>query len=164
MPTAIKASVDSNHAGDLFTRKSTTGVVLRLGQHCVRASSNLQVSVGLNVAEAEYYALVDGSARGLGMQTFMRDLGIDLSITVESDSNSAKSFACRLGLGKQRHVQTRFLWLQERVAAHDVMIVKIASGNNVADMLTKVIDTATQTKHMRTLAVEDCYSAKQFQA
>ena len=44
------------------------------------------------------------------------------------------------------------------------MIVKIASGNNVADMLTKVIDTATQTKHMRTLAVEDCYSAKQFQA
>ena len=91
MPSIIKASVDSNHAGDLFTRKSTTGVVLRLGQHCVRASSNLQVSVGLNVAEAEYYALVDGGARGLGMQTFMRDLGLDLSLTVESDSNSAKS-------------------------------------------------------------------------
>ena len=62
-----------------------------------------------------------------------------LLVVVESDSNSAKSLATRLGLGKQRHVQTRYLWLQERVAAHDLIISKIASGKNVADILTKLM-------------------------
>ena len=95
------------------------------------------------------------------MQTFMRDLGLDLSLVVESDSNSATSFASRLGLGRPRHVQTRFLWLQERVAAHDVIIVKIASGSNVADMLAKIIDTATRNRHMEILGVEESYSSKQ---
>jgi len=118
--------------------------------------------VGLNVAEAEYYALVDGGGRGLGMQTFMRDLGLDLSLVVESDSNSAKSFATRLGLGKQRHVQTRYLWLQERVAAQDLVIAKIASGNNVSDILTKVVSTETLRTHLKALHVEDNYSMRQY--
>eukprot|EP00975_Prorocentrum_lima_P007878 1686739-Prorocentrum_lima.AAC.1 len=33
MPRAIKISVDSDHATDKATRKSTTGMVIRLGQH-----------------------------------------------------------------------------------------------------------------------------------
>ena len=85
------------------------------------------------------------------MQTFMRDLGIDLSVVVESDSNSAKSFATRMGLCKQRHVQTRYLWLQERVAAHDLIISKIASGRNVADMLTKIVAGSRSDELMRGL-------------
>ena len=96
------------------------------------------------------------------MQTFMRDLGIDLSLVVESDSNSAKSFATRLVSGKQRHVQTRYLWLQERVAAHDLIISKIASGKDVADMLTKMVSTATQSQHLRTLCIEDSHSARHY--
>ena len=49
------------------------------------------------------------------MQSFMRDMMVELDVIVESDSTSAKSFASRKGLGKQRHVQTRYLWIQDRV-------------------------------------------------
>ena len=147
----IRISVDSDHATDRTTRKSTTGMVMRLGQHAVRSSSNLQSAIGLNVSEAEFYALVQGSAHGLGMQAFLRDLGLSVNIIVESDSNSAKSFASRKGLGKQRHVQTRFLWIQERIALGHFQIRKVGTEDNVSDILTKSMPAKTLEKHLATL-------------
>ena len=57
-----------------------------------------------------------------------------------SDSSSAKAVASRRGAGKStRHVQTRMLWLQERVAAKHLRFVKVATESNPADMLTKAL-------------------------
>ena len=69
----------------------------------------MQTALGLNVGEAEFYALLQGGCHGLGFQAFLRDLVVDLKMIVERDSNSARASASRRGLGKQRHVQTRFL-------------------------------------------------------
>eukprot|EP00975_Prorocentrum_lima_P005409 1170108-Prorocentrum_lima.AAC.1 len=68
MPRAIKISVDSDHATGRATRKSTTGMVMRLRRHVIRASSSLQTSVSLNMSEAEFYALVHGASHGLGLR------------------------------------------------------------------------------------------------
>ena len=38
-----------------------------------------------------------------------------------------------------RHIQTRMLWLQERVAAKHLRVVKVASESNPADMLTRTL-------------------------
>ena len=70
--------------------------------HTIKTTSNLQTPIGLNVSEAEFYALVHGSCHALGIQSYLRDLGINVDITIESDSNAAKAFASRQGLGKQR--------------------------------------------------------------
>ena len=51
-----------------------------------------------------------------------------------------KSIASRRGTGKStRHIQTRMLWLQERVAAKHLRVVKVATESNPADMLTKTL-------------------------
>ena len=52
-------------------------------------------------------------AHGLGLQAHMRDLGINLPLIIESDSSMTKAFASRRGLGEQRHVPTRCLWIQD---------------------------------------------------
>ena len=52
------------------------------------------------MSESEYYALVHGAAHALGLQSYFRDIGIELEVTLESDSSSARSFANRKGLGK----------------------------------------------------------------
>ena len=75
----------------------------------MKGTSNMQTALGLNVGEAGFYALVHGGCHGLGFQAFLQDLGMDLKLVVESDSNSARAFTSRRGLGKQRHVQTRYL-------------------------------------------------------
>ena len=125
------------------------------GQHLLKATSNLQSVLGLNVSEAEYYALTHGAAHSLGLQAYFNDLGLNPGIILESDSSSAKAFASRRGLGKQRHVQVRFLWLQQAVSQHQVVIRKIGTSHNCSDILTKASDAATIKKHMQQMGLEN---------
>ena len=43
----------------------------------------------------------------------------------------------RRGLGKQRHISTRYLWIQDRVARQDLTIQKVGTKEQLADILTK---------------------------
>ena len=58
---------------------------------------------------------------------------------VESDSNSAKGTVSRIGLGKARHIQTRYLWLQERVSMGRLKVVHVPGESNRADAFTKSV-------------------------
>lgn len=155
MPDHIRVSVDSDFARCKVGRKSTSGMVQHLGRRVIKATSNLQTVLGLNVSESEYYALVHGTSNGLGLQSFLRDVGLELGLVVESDSSSAKAFASRRGLGKQRHVQTRFLWLQQVVGDERVVIRKIGTVSNVSDMLTKSCSSPTILKHMEQMCLRE---------
>ena len=147
----ITCMVDSDHAADRISRKSTTGMVVRLGSHTIKTTSNLQTSVGLNVSEAEFYALVHGGAHGLGLRSYFADLGLSMEVVIQSDSNAARAFASRRGLGKQRHVMTRYLWLQERVRCKHLSITKIRSEDNCSDILTKSMPASTLDRHMEAM-------------
>ena len=58
----LQVHVDSDWAGDLLGRKSTTGVIVRRGKHLLRHMSCLQTLVAsLSSGEAEYYALIRGA-------------------------------------------------------------------------------------------------------
>jgi hypothetical protein len=129
-------------------------MVMQLGRHTVKNTSNLQSAIGLNVSEAEFYALCHGGAHGLAMQAYLQDLGLDVGVVVQSDSSSAKAFTSRRGLGKQRHVQTRFLWIQERVAAGHLLIRKIKGEDNCSDILTKAVNAATLERHSKTMGLQ----------
>ena len=126
-------------------------MVQRLGQRPIKASSNLQGPKGLNVSESEYYALVHGAAHGLGCQAYLKDLGLDLRLVIESDSNAARALASRKGLGKQRHVQTRFLWLQDQGAMRSLHLERISGVRKAADILTKKTTMEALMRHLATL-------------
>lgn len=139
MPSSIRVQVDSDHAGCAVTRRSTTGMIALFGTHAVKHASNVQSTVSLSTGESEYYALVRGGSTALGLQSLLLDLGIDLPAIVESDSNSAKGTVSRIGLGKARHIQTRYLWMQERVAMGHLKVVHVPGKRNRADVLTKSV-------------------------
>ena len=133
----LEVHVDSDWAGDPATRRSTFGVIVRRGPH-LRHSSTLQDVIGLSGAESEHYALTKGGCSGLGLQSLFADWNLKLQLLLHTDSSSAKAVASRRGAGKStRHVQTRMLWLQERVAAKHLRIVKVATGSNPADIQTQ---------------------------
>ena len=52
----LEVHVDSHWAGDTVTRRSTTGVIVRRGQHLPRHSSTVQNVIGLSSAESKYHA------------------------------------------------------------------------------------------------------------
>lgn len=43
----------------------------------------------------------------------MRDLGWELQVPLWIGSSAAKGVRGRLGLGRTRHIEVRFLWLQD---------------------------------------------------
>ena len=102
-PTVLRVQVDFDHAGDAVT----------VWCSCCKHASNVQSTVALSTGESEYYALAKGEATALGLQSLLADLGLELPVVVESDSNSARGTLSRIGLGKARHIQTRFLWTRE---------------------------------------------------
>lgn len=53
------------------------------------------------------------------------------------DSSAAKSIASRIGLGKIRHLEVKFLWIQEVVKNKKIQVRKIRGDSNPADNLTK---------------------------
>lgn len=145
---------DSDHAGCLKTRKSTTGIVLCTGRHCLKHSSNLQSTVSLSSGESEFYAMVKAAAVGLGAQAMFADWGLKVDVRVLSDSSAARGICSRRGLGKTRHVQTRYLWIQEKVSNKEIRVEAGHTQSNLADLCTKPLPQEVCLKHMGTMGFE----------
>ena len=110
---------------------------LNPGGCVVKSWSSTQGSIALSVAEAEYYAAVKGAAEGLGFQSMLKDLGFECRIELWQDSSAAKSIASRAGIGKIRHLDVRWLWLQHAVKMKLLTCLKIPGEENPSDILTK---------------------------
>ena len=132
-------------------RRSTSGVVLTVSGCLVRHASTLQSVTSLSSTEAEFYAASKGACMALGLQSYLHDLGVESTITLYTDSSGAKAFAERRGVGRIRHIATRWIWLQERVAAKHILLRKIAGTENVSDVLTKALPEAATLRWLHEL-------------
>ena len=124
---------------------------MRFGRCLVKTASNIQSTIALSSGESEYYALVRAGAIGLSLVALLADWNYPVSLRVSSDSSAAKGTASRLGLGKLRHVDTRYLWLQERVHCGHLQVQKIPGTANPADILTKAVAGALLRSVMQRL-------------
>ena len=142
---------DSDWAGDRLERKSTSGGVVRLGEHCVKMWSSTQKSIALSSGEAEFYALVKGGSIGIGTSSMLSDLGItvDSRMHISTDSSAAKGICNRRGLGKIRHIDVHMLWIQEKVQKGEIIIKKVPGESNISDALTKHVDVVKMTQHLQ---------------
>ena len=79
------------------------------------------------------------------------DWGFEWNLEVGSDSSAARGHVSRRGLGKMRNIQTRYLWLQERVAEGHLAIFAAPGKTNKSDVLTKAVSGVDLTKHLKAL-------------
>ena len=138
---------DSDWAGCKESRKSTSGGVVMFEGSVVKTWSSTQATVAQSSGEAEYYALVKAACEALGVQSLLRDMGKTATITLWIDSSAAKGIASRTGLGKMRHLEVKFLWVQESLKKKRFVIRKIGGKDNCADVLTKP-QSLTQMKDL----------------
>jgi len=125
-----------------------------IGKHCIKTWCSTQGALALSSAEAEYYSMVEGVIRGKGLQNMGRELGMlgmeeVLELEVEEkgrkedvleifvDSSAAKGFASKRGVGKMRHMEVKWLWLQKEIRRGRVKVAKVLGTQNPSDLLTK---------------------------
>ena len=150
----VNVWVDTDFAGCLETRKSTSGGVIMLNNHVIKAWSVTQTVIALSSGEAEYYGLVRGSSMGLGVISMLEDLGISRRLKVKTDASVAKAISARRGVGKIRHIEVSQLWLQDRVNRGDLEVEKVRGEINRADPFTKYKDWAAINKNNEWLTSE----------
>ena len=91
----------------------------------------------------------------------LRDIGLHTTVTLFSDSSAARGIIHRAGLGKLRHLETGYLWLQAAVAKKRLQVRKVNGSENPADLFTKYLSSADMWKHLRFMQIssEDGRSA-----
>ena len=153
MSKEIVMYCDSDHAGCLITRRSTTGLVTMLGSHCVKHSSNVQSTISLSSGESEFYAIVRAGSIGLSLQAMLADWGLNVGLRIRSDSSAARGTTQRQGLGQARHVQTRYLWVQEKVATRALELERVGTEKNYSDICTKPMPEVAMLKHLKSMGL-----------
>jgi hypothetical protein len=141
---SLRVFVDTDFAGRLRTRKSTSGGCAMLGCHLVKHWSTTQKVVTLSSGEAELAGIVKGSAEALGLQSLAKDLGFEVQVRVYADSSAAIGICKRSGIGRVRHLAVGQLWVQEKFRSGEITLCKVLGTENPADLLTKHVprDTA----------------------
>ena len=119
----------------------------------MKHSSNIQNITSISSGESEYYGITKAAAVGLGLRSLLADWGIECKLVIASDSAAAIGTTSRRGLGKLRHVQTRFLWTQERLLHGDFVLEKVPGEQNTADILTKAVAEALCMRHVEQLGL-----------
>ena len=148
--------VDSDWAGCAQSRRSTSGVALYFLGSYVTSISRTHQTVALSSGEAELYAIGLGVSEGLFVRSLLLEGNFSQKVNfrVHTDSTAGKSMASRFGASrKTKHVELRFLYVQELVASGTVVLKKVAGTSNPSDVMTKYVSRDTLLRHLATLGV-----------
>jgi len=106
--------VDSDYAGDLDKRRSTTRYVFTLSQAPMSWHCTLQCTIALSTTKAEYMALTETVNEVIWFQSLMDDLGIEQGfLRVHCDSMSAIYLAKnQVYHARTKHIDVKyhFVW------------------------------------------------------
>ena len=84
----------------------------------------------------EFYAVVRGACRTLGLTSLMLDLGFSVQAELRTNKTAAKRLASRRGAGQVRHIHCFALWLQQSIARRRSRIEKRAVSTLSTDVGT----------------------------
>jgi hypothetical protein len=130
---------DSDWAGCKRNRKSMSGGLATLGGSVLKSWANRQATVALSSGEAEFYSAAKAAVELIGVKSMMNDLGWKVKVKLFVDATVAQAMANRQGIGKLRHLEVRFLWLQAIVKGGIMAVRKVSGHRNPADVLTKLM-------------------------
>ena len=145
--------VDSDFAGCVETRRSTSGGCLMLGGHLLKHWSSTQKTIALSSGEAELSGILKGTSEALGMQSLAADLGLVFDVAVRTDASAAVGICRRAGIGKVRHLAVGQLWVQERLRLRDFQLFKHPGERNPGDILTKHVACELIARHTASMSI-----------
>jgi hypothetical protein len=98
-----------------------------------------QAVIAISSGEAECYSLVTLIAETCGLRSLATDWNLNYRLAANVDATAAIGSVSRRGLGKAKHIDTIFLWVQEKVDQLRIVLNKQDTKDMLADMLTKFL-------------------------
>ena len=118
-PSALHALADAYWAGDRQSRKAVSGGMILHGKHLIKVWTKQQSIVATSTAET-----VQQQSRWQ-FRRLPKTCQEVVPIRLHIDSSAALSIISRTGLGKAKHIEIQYLWLQEAVRNNKLTVEKI---------------------------------------
>ncbi|KAI5116504.1 hypothetical protein M0805_000605 [Coniferiporia weirii] len=134
------AYCDADNAGNRDNRRSTSGMVIKMGTGAVSWSSRLQSLVTLSTTEAEYISAVMAGQEIIWLHNLLTEFGYSFNhtSTLFVDNQSAIQVANNPEHhGRMKHLDLCFYWLRDQVEAGKLCLVHLRTAEMPADLLTK---------------------------
>ena len=133
--------VDSDFVGDLDKRRSTTSYMFTLTKAPVSWRPTLQSTVALSTTETEYMAMTKAIKEAIWLHGLVEDLEIyQEHVSIFCDSQSAIYLAKNQVYHSQtKHIDVRFHFVREIIDEGYILLKRIGTANNPADMMTKPV-------------------------
>ncbi|KAJ4710246.1 Retrovirus-related Pol polyprotein from transposon TNT 1-94 [Melia azedarach] len=131
---------DSNYAGDLEDRKSTSGYVFMLGSGAIAWSSRKQPIVTLSTTEAEFVAAAACASQAIWMKRILEKLSLEESkcTTIRCDNSSTIKLSKNPLLhGRSKHIDVRFHFLCDLTREGTIELLYCGTEDQLADVMTK---------------------------
>ncbi|GJZ11354.1 ribonuclease H-like domain-containing protein [Tanacetum coccineum] len=156
----LKAFSDVDWAKCVVTRKSVTGYCVFLNNSLVSWKSKKQNTLSKSSTKAEYRALASVTSEVIWILIFFKDLEIDnlLPVVLHCDSN----YAIKIAVNPDFHERTKHLeidlhFIREQILSGVIKTVKVDSTNQIAEILTKGLDTLQHNELVKKLRMFDIY-------
>jgi hypothetical protein len=133
---------DSDLAGDIDDRKSTSGSVFFVGMNLVTWVSQKQRVVALSSCEAEYIASANAACQGIWLSRLLGELlGIQApKVKLLVDNKSAIALSKNpVHHERSKHIDTKYHFVRECVDSGSIDIDHVSTQNQLADILTKAL-------------------------
>jgi hypothetical protein len=160
---------DADWAGDITTRRSTTGYVVFAGGGPIAWQSKLQTTVATSSMESEYMALYGGMQEIVWLRGVLEELGLPMFEPTPFflDSQSAQDLAMNPVFHKRsKHVAIKYHWVRQHVIGGifgTCRLCHVCTDDMSADIFTKALsgpkfnthrDTVSGTKRSSSSVVE----------
>ncbi|RVW43382.1 Retrovirus-related Pol polyprotein from transposon TNT 1-94 [Vitis vinifera] len=149
---------DSDFAGCLDSRRSTSGYVFMLAGGAVSWKSVKQTLIASSTMEAEFIACYEASNHGIWLRNFITQLriidGIEKPLRINCDNKAAELYSKNnRSSSKSKHIDIKFLVVKERVQSLQVSIEHISTNSMIADPLTKGLPPKVYHEHVTHMGV-----------
>ncbi|GKC32580.1 hypothetical protein Tco_1039874 [Tanacetum coccineum] len=144
---SLQGFTDSDWAGSIEDRKSTSDNCFVLGTGAISWSSKKQATVALSSTEAEYVAACASACQAVWLRGILSDLGQQQSraTSIKCDNQSAVMLSRNPVLhGRTKHIDIKHHYIRELIANEEIQLDTCRTDEQVADLLTKSLP---QMKH-----------------
>ncbi|KAK6151880.1 hypothetical protein DH2020_014515 [Rehmannia glutinosa] len=136
---SLKGYSDSDYAGNIDDRKSTSGSCQFLGDCLVSWFSKKQNSIATSTTEAEYIAAGNCRTQVLLMRQQLRDYDIkekEIPIMCHNTSTIAISHN-KVFHSRTKHIDVRYHFIRDHVEKKDITLEYVSTKKQLADIFTK---------------------------
>ena len=132
---------DSDYAGCIDSRHSTSGYLFTLRDGLISWSSKHQPIVTTSTCEAEYVASCHATKEAVWLQNLLDLLGHTQPTTVIYSNNAGSMSLMRDATfhGRLKHINIQFHYTQDQMNTKDVTFKYLPTADMPADMLTKAL-------------------------